>query len=121
MTTGFGRDIAEPLLASLGWTTGSIGSTDSTVDAVVCGDEVAEGRPAPYLVFRAMERTGTGSVDEVLVGGDTVVDLRAGTNAGARVVLGVTTGKLSFADLEVERHTHLLDSVAGIPALLDRL
>ena len=68
LTTGFGRDIAEPLLASLGWTTGSIGSTDSTVDAVVCGDEVAEGRPAPYLVFRAMERTGTRSVDEVLVG-----------------------------------------------------
>jgi phosphoglycolate phosphatase-like HAD superfamily hydrolase len=53
--------------------------------------------------------------------GDTVVDLRAGTNAGARVVLGVTTGKLGFAELAVERHTHLLESVAGIPALLERL
>ncbi|MFI5043326.1 MAG: phosphonatase-like hydrolase [Acidimicrobiales bacterium] len=120
LTTGFGRDIAEPLLEQLGWTVGT-DSTDSTIDAVVCGDEVAAGRPAPFLVFRAMERTGTESVDEVLVGGDTVVDLQAGTNAGARVVVGVTTGKLGFAELAVERHTHLLDSVAGIPALVDRL
>ena len=50
-----------------------------------------------------------------------ITNLQAGTNAGARVVVGVTTGKLGFAELAVERHTHLLDSVAGIPALVDRL
>ena len=34
-----------------------------------------------------MERTGVVAVDEVLVGGDTVLDLRAGTDAGARMVV----------------------------------
>lgn len=112
LTTGFARDVADPLLHSLGWRIGE------TVDAVVCGDEVPAGRPAPYLIFRAMERTGVTSVHEVLVAGDTVVDLRAGLNAGARTVVGVTTGKLSFPELGVERHTHLLSSVAGIAGLL---
>ena len=96
-------------------------STDSTIDAVVCGDEVAAGRPAPYLVFRAMERTGTESVDEVLVGGDTVVDLRAGTNAGARVVLGVTDREAGVRRTG-GRATHPpARQRRRYPALLDRL
>jgi hypothetical protein len=41
-------------------------------------------------------------------------------NAGARIVLGVRTGGMTDAELAAERHTHLLDSVAGIPDLLDR-
>ena len=115
LTTGFARDVAEPLLAGLGWTVGA------TVDAVVCADEVAAGRPAPYLIFRAMERTDVRAVDRVLVAGDTLVDLRAGTNAGVAAVVGVATGKLAFDDLRVERHTHLLASVADLPELVASL
>ncbi len=73
-TTGFSRDIAEPLLKGLGWTVGA-GSTN-TIDAVVCADDVAAGRPAPYMIFRAMEATGVLDVARVAVVGDTVVDLR---------------------------------------------
>lgn len=120
LTTGFARDVADPLLAGLGWTAGADPDA-STVDAVVCADEVAAGRPAPYLIFRAMERTGVRSVARVLVAGDTLVDLRAGTNAGAGAVVGVGTGKLSLAELGVERHTHLLASVADLPALVASL
>lgn len=108
LTTGFGRDVAEPLLASLGWEVGT------TVDAVVCADEVAAGRPAPYLVFRAMERTGAWRVDRVLVAGDTTADLEAGTNAGAGVVVGVATGGCTLDQLAHAPHTHLLPSVTGI-------
>ncbi|WP_040496344.1 phosphonatase-like hydrolase [Ilumatobacter nonamiensis] len=115
LTTGFSRDIAEPLVRSLGWQPGP----DSPIDAVVCGDEVAAGRPAPYMIFRAMEQTGIETVDRVLVAGDTVVDLRAGMNAGVRMVIGVATGKLTFAELGAEPHTHLLASVADIPTVLD--
>jgi phosphoglycolate phosphatase-like HAD superfamily hydrolase len=68
-----------------------------------------------------MERTGVRSVERVLVAGDTVADLRAGTNAGAGVVVGVATGALGPAALGVERHTHLLPSVADIPALVAAL
>jgi phosphoglycolate phosphatase-like HAD superfamily hydrolase len=68
-----------------------------------------------------MERTGVQAVARVLVAGDTVADLRAGTNAGAGAVVGVATGALSLADLGAERHTHLLPSVADLPALVARL
>jgi phosphonatase-like hydrolase len=116
LTTGFARDVAEPLLASLGWTVGG-----DLVDAMVCADDVPAGRPAPYLVFRAMERTGVRRVDRVLVAGDTLADLRSGTNAGAAAVVGVATGALGLDALGAERHTHLLRSVADLPALVAAL
>jgi phosphonatase-like hydrolase len=116
LTTGFARDVAEPLLVTLGWTVGG-----GLVDAMVCADDVPAGRPAPYLVFRAMERTGVHRLDRVLVAGDTLADLQSGTNAGAGVVVGVATGALGLADLGAERHTHLLPSVAELPALVATL
>lgn len=116
LTTGFARDVADPLLDLLGWVEGG-----DLIDAVVCADEVDAGRPAPDLVLRAMERTGVRATSRVLVAGDTVADLRAGTNAGAGYVVGVGTGAESLASLGREPHTHLLASVADLPGLLDRL
>jgi len=111
LTTGFDRGITDSLLAVVG--------VDSTVvDAVVCVDDVAAGRPAPYMVFRAMELTGVRDVRRVLTAGDTVRDLEAGTNAGAGMVVGVLTGGLDATALGAVRHTHLVPSVADLPALL---
>lgn len=111
LTTGFDRSITTALLDLLGW--------DATVvDAVVCADDVAAGRPAPYMVFRAMELTGVRDVAAVLTAGDTVLDLRAGANAGAGIVAGVLTGSMTALQLGAERHTHLLPGVADLPALL---
>jgi phosphonatase-like hydrolase len=114
LTTGFERAIAEPLLASVGW-------DDGTLDAVVCADEVTAGRPAPYMIFRAMERCGVHRTDRTAVAGDTVLDLRAGTNAGAAVVAGVLTGGVDAHTLGAERHTHLLPSLAELPSALEAL
>jgi phosphonatase-like hydrolase len=111
LTTGFDRSVVGPLLASLGWEGGLL-------DAVVCADDVASGRPAPYMIFRAMELTGVTAVGRVLVAGDTVRDLNAGTNAGAAAVVGVLTGQVTATALGAARHTHLLASVAEIPALV---
>ncbi|WP_349305945.1 phosphonatase-like hydrolase [Pseudofrankia sp. DC12] len=111
LTTGFDRSVVGPLLASLGWDGGLL-------DAVVCADDVPSGRPAPYLIFRAMELTGVTAVRRVLVAGDTVRDLRAGTNAGAGAVVGVLSGQVAATALGAVPHTHLLASVADIPALV---
>jgi phosphonatase-like hydrolase len=111
LTTGFSRDVVDPLLAGLGWAQG-------VVDAVVCVDDVPAGRPAPYLVFRAMERTGVVDVRRVLVAGDTPADLQSGANAGAALVVGVVSGAVPLDRLGHEPHTHLVDSVADLPALL---
>ncbi|MBC7374851.1 MAG: HAD hydrolase-like protein, partial [Frankiales bacterium] len=98
------------LLAGLGWSVGA------TVDAVVSAEEVGAGRPAPYMIFEAMRRTGTRDVRRVLVAGDTVLDLEAGSNAGARAVVGVLTGAMSADLLRTTTHTHLLAGVALLPA-----
>ncbi|OBG90255.1 HAD family hydrolase [Mycobacterium sp. E3251] len=112
LTTGFDRVIVESLLSALGW------MGDAVADTVVCGSDVAAGRPAPYMIFRAMERLGVTDVARVLVAGDTPRDLEAGTNSGAAMVVGVLSGASDADELGAHRHTHLLPSVADLPGLL---
>lgn len=115
LNTGFDREITGLLLSSLGWGEG-------VADAVVCGDDVRRGRPAPDLIFGAMEAAGVSDARQVMNVGDTVLDLQAGHNAGVRWNVGVLSGAHGRAMLEREPHTHLLDSVAGLPGLWpDRL
>ncbi|NUP74539.1 MAG: phosphonatase-like hydrolase [Sinomonas sp.] len=114
LTTGFSDDVAAPLLESLGWTVGE-GSGD-TLDAIVTTSEVAAGRPAPYMIHRAMEKTGVLDVRAVLAAGDTVVDVQAARNAGA-IAVGVLTGKLTREELASQPGAVVLESVADVPAL----
>nr|WP_062330650.1 phosphonatase-like hydrolase [Herbidospora sakaeratensis] len=110
LTTGFDREVTTALLESVGWT--------GFFDAVICVDDVPAGRPAPYMIFRAMEATGVTDVRRVLTAGDTVRDLEAGANAGAAMVIGVLTGAQNAHDLGPVAHTHLLPGVAQIPDLV---
>ncbi len=110
LNTGFELEITRLLLAALGWTQGR-------VDAVVCGDEVAHGRPAPDLIRRAMEITGTQDAGRVANVGDTALDLQAGFQAGVRWNIGVLSGAHDRQTLEGAPHTHLLASVAELPGL----
>ena len=113
LQTGYVRSVAEGLLETVGW------SVDDDLDALVTSDDVPVSRPAPYLVFATMAATGVRNVSDVLVAGDTVNDLLAGTSAGAGFVVGVLTGAHGVAELGRVRHTHLLDSVADIPDALE--
>lgn len=110
LNTGFNRAMVEILFEALGW-------EQDTVDAVVCSDAVVQGRPAPYMIFHAMEATRVTSVHRVACVGDTVNDLQAGWNAGVRWNIGVFSGAHTRAQLEGVSHTHLLPSVADLPAL----
>lgn len=109
LNTGFDRDITEILLDALKWR--------EIAKAVICGDDVAQGRPAPYMIFRAMEATGVLNVREVLNVGDTVSDLQAAHNAGVAVSVGVLSGAHSEEQLKRQPHTRLISSVADLPAL----
>ncbi|WP_432988548.1 phosphonatase-like hydrolase [Dactylosporangium sp. CA-233914] len=109
LTTGFDREVTEFVLNPLGW-------GPDLVDSVICSTDVPQGRPAPYMIFRAMERTSTPSVRQVLAVGDTVADLRAGTNAGAALVVGVLTGADSREQLEQVPHSAIVRSLAEIGA-----
>lgn len=107
LNTGFDRDITGLLLNALNWGEG-------IVDAVVCGDDVKQGRPAPYLIFHAMEATGTNSVRQVANVGDTVLDLKAAHNAGVQWNIGVLSGAHDRKRLERAPHTHILQSITEL-------
>jgi phosphonatase-like hydrolase len=111
LNTGFDRETTALLLGALAWDNG-------TVDAIVCGEDVTSGRPAPYLIFRAMETTGVFDVRRVANVGDTVLDLQAGYNAGVHWNIGVLSGAHDRRMLEGAPHTHLLPSVADVQKLL---
>lgn len=110
VTTGFDHAVADLLLGAIGW-------NPPAVDAVVCGDDVPHGRPAPYMIFRAMERTGVINVRRVVNVGDTVLDLESGWNAGVAQNIGVLSGAHLREQLLWAPHTHLLPSVADLPGL----
>ena len=112
LNTGFDREITDLLLRSLNWDKG-------IVDAVVCGDDVLQGRPAPYLIFHAMELTRTINPNYVVNVGDTVMDLEAGFNARVGLNIGVLSGAHDRETLEHVPHTHILPSIAVLPTLLE--
>ncbi|MFT7836883.1 phosphonatase-like hydrolase [Saccharothrix sp. BKS2] len=112
LTTGFDRQVTDPLLDAVGWRVGE------HLDGVVCASEVAGGRPQPHMIHRAMELTGVTDPAEVLVAGDTVLDVRAGLAARAGVVAAVLTGAQTRPELTAEHPTHVLDGVHDLPSLL---
>ena len=111
LATGFDRGSTDRVIDTLGWKTG-------VVDAVVSADDVVAGRPAPYLIFRAMELTRSTRVAHVVSVGDTVLDLQAGANAGVGMNVGVLSGAHSREQLEAAPYTHLIASVRDLPSIL---
>jgi phosphonoacetaldehyde hydrolase len=87
-------------------------------DAAVCATEVAAGRPAPWMIFRAMEKTGVWPPAAVVAVGDTLADIEAARNAGVWAVGVTATGNmlgLSRAEhdaLEPGRRSELLETAA---------
>jgi phosphonatase-like hydrolase len=107
--SGFDRGLVELLLGRLGWR--------ALFDHVTSSNDVVRGRPAPYMIFRPMMELGVVDVGRVAVVGDTALDLQAGANARAGWVIGVLSGAHDLETLGATAHTHLLPSVAGVPAL----
>ncbi|MFF8311122.1 phosphonatase-like hydrolase [Streptomyces lydicus] len=112
LTTGFARVTQDAILAALGW--------QHLVPLTLCpADAGGRGRPYPDLVLTALLRTrATDSVRRIAVAGDTSYDMLSGRRAGAPVVAGVLTGAHGRTQLESAGATHVLGSVAELPALL---
>src|SRR5436190_3788925 len=110
LTSGFDRGLIADIVAHCGWT--------ELFDAIAYSDEVPAGRPAPYLIFQAMQKTRVEPVARVAAIGDTALDLQAGSNAGGGWVIGVLGGAQDAETLGRTPHTHLLPSIADLPRLL---
>ncbi len=111
-TTGFAPATRDLLLDALGWK-GIAELALSPADT-----PLGRGRPYPDMVLTAVLRLGIDDVRAVAVAGDTTSDLWAGWRSGAGIVAGVLTGAHDRATLSGAPHTHLLGSVADLPAVI---
>ncbi|MEU6120954.1 HAD family hydrolase [Streptomyces sp. NPDC047123] len=112
LTTGFARVTQDAILDALGWR--------DLVGLTLCpADAGGRGRPHPDMVLSAFLRTGAADdVRDVAVAGDTAYDMRSGVRSGASVVAGVLTGAHDGTALRAAGATHVLGSVAELPAIL---
>ena len=113
LDTGFNRAIASVILDRLGWTNCRL------IDATICSDEVPRGRPHPDMIYKVMDKLGITDARRVAKIGDTPADLREGHNAGCGLVVGVLGGTHSREQLAPHPHSHLIESIADFPAILE--
>jgi phosphonatase-like hydrolase len=109
-TTGFDRPLTTAILSRLGWQHYFVASITS--------DDVLDGRPAPYMLFRAMEAAHVNETAQVMAVGDTPLDLQAANNAGLGAAIGVYSGAATEERLRKERNSGVLPSVAELPGLI---
>jgi phosphonatase-like hydrolase len=109
-STGFDRQLTTQVFSHLGWQHYFVASITS--------DDVADGRPAPYMLFRAMEAAHVNDTADVLAVGDTPLDIQAGNNGGMGAVVGVYSGAATESRLRQEKSSAVLPSVADLPDLI---
>lgn len=135
-STGYTRelmDVVEPIAATQGY----------RPDVVCTADEVPTGRPEPWLNQLVAERLGVSLSEAVIVVDDTPVGIEAGLRAGTTTVAISKTGNMlglderGVAALPPEELAarlqgitdqfralgahHVIESVADLPALLERV
>ena len=127
LNTGFYRKVTDIILHRLGWDEGLnahyVGASDTPIQVSVTPSEIynSEGRPAPYMIQKAMYKLGIKDPQAVVAIGDTPSDLAAGINAHCRYALGVTNGSHTRAELEMHPNHGLLDSLAELNGRLATL
>lgn len=109
LTTGFYREVMDII-----WHKMSAWVPEGSIHTRIPSDEVAQGRPAPDMILRAMELVGITDVQEVVHVGDTPADLRAGYRAGCGHNLAVTNGTHSFDQLSPYPHDALLPTLGHV-------
>lgn len=112
LNTGFTRIITNVILHRLGW------NDNSLIDAVVCSDEVQEGRPHPFMIKRIMELVAVEDASKIVKVGDTSVDVLEGQFAGCGLVVGVTTGAFTRDELLEYQPDFIIDSMQELPAII---
>ena len=117
ITTGFPRQLLNAILKSLNWR--------DRIDVSVASDEVKLGRPAPDMIFRSVDVYANLSdqdiePEEIAVVGDTESDMQSGVAAGAKFIIGVTSGAHSQSQLKGAGATHVLESATQLLTVINQ-
>lgn len=116
LNTGFTRAIADTILRRLHWNNGY-----DKIDRVICSDEVPQGRPSPDMIKTLVAGLGISSPAQVLKVGDTEVDVEEGRNAGCGIVVSVTTGAYTRAQLEQYHPDHIIDDLRELIPIISTI
>jgi phosphonatase-like hydrolase len=117
LNTGFYREVTNIILHKLGWDEGLnreyVGSGKTVIQASVTPSEIYnnEGRPAPFMIQKAMYKLGVVEPKKVVTIGDTPSDIEAGINANCLFALGITHGTHTKEQLARYQNGGLLDSL----------
>lgn len=96
-STGYTRELMEVVIPAA-----RAGGYEA--DCVLCADDVAHGRPAPWMLFRVMEALDVFPVRSIVVVDDTPVGIQAGLNAGMWTVAVTKTGNsLGLSEFEANQ------------------
>ncbi len=113
LNTGFTRSITDVILNRLGW------HNTPLIDAVVCSDEVDEGRPHPFMIQHLMQKLAVSNPKNIIKIGDTEVDIEEGRNVGCGMVIAVTTGTYSKEALLSCHPDYVIDSLNEIMFIIN--
>ena len=108
LNTGYDRATAENLIRKIGWNIGK------EIDGLVTASDVENGRPAPDMIFKAMELVGVSSADRVAKVGDSQVDIQEGQNAECALSIGITTGAQTATQLHEAKPSVVIDCLKEI-------
>jgi phosphonatase-like hydrolase len=127
LNTGFYREVTDIILDRLHWNQGLdaayVGSEHSMIQASVTPSEIynSEGRPAPYMIQKAMYKLGIANPQTVIAIGDTPSDLQAGINASCLLSLAVANGTHTREQLESYPNHGLLSSLVDLKEIIAAL
>lgn len=112
LLTGSGRTTQARIIDALGWW--------DRADLTLSPEDVPRGRPWPDLVLTAALRLGVDDVCNIAVCAATAPAIMSARRSGASVAAGVLTGPHSRDRLRTAGATHVLPTIADLPALVLR-
>ncbi len=112
LNTGYDKKTAQGLIKKLGW------SISKEFDLLVTADDVENSRPAPDMIFFAMQQLNITNAAQVVKIGDSAVDIEEGKNAGCGLSIGITTGAQTRDQLAAAKPDHILDHIAQLTGIL---
>ncbi len=110
LNTGYDRKTAQALIDKIGW------KLNENFDSLVTASDVANGRPAPDMIYLAMDRVGVVESNAVVKIGDSQIDIEEGQNSKCGLTIGITTGAQTEAQLLEANPSHIIH---GLNELLD--
>ncbi|NBR37455.1 MAG: HAD family hydrolase [Chitinophagales bacterium] len=113
--TGYNRTTAEQLLTKLKW------KKQAHYDLVITSSEVSRSRPAPDMIWRAMELFSIKSADKVIKIGDSCADVIEGRNAGCKASIGITTGAQTREELLTSSPDFIIDALSELLPIIKSL